>query len=486
MDKPVNAGSKLAPQRSPAADPPSDPAESIGGDLPPGFSRARGLFAVERPAVPVVLDRKSGRYERHADVIGDDWPRAVQMRLESRSSADRFLCAECFRPVYLVCWEKTHRLHFRHKGGDGDCSAVTSGQLSQEAIDARRYNGQKESWLHQEMKTWLQRSMHADGRFTGVHAERRWCDTVTGEWRRPDVQAVYRGLRVVFEVQLSSTYINVIAQRREFYLREGGLLFWIFADFAAGVRRLTQDDVFYNNNRNAFVVSPRSVAASEAQKRFLLECVWAEPLPGGGVSPLQRALVPFDELALDVETQRAYHFDFDGRRAELERDLVRRQRELAERRRERLESLRSRFEAFYGAWHDNGSFDSGAWRALRKDFASEGVSLPAEPSYLPAALLNSLYSAKHGRVVHWKYNNFIEVAHYVADRRKHLLHFRKALLAYDRAALLQQQDRSGSWREKVKAYKARIAAGDPTYAPDERHDALIALLFPEVAAVELP
>lgn len=75
------------------------------------------------------------------------------------------------------------------------------------------------------------------------------------EWRKPDVRALFRGTPVVFEVQLSTTYINVITARREFYLRESGLLVWVFAKFDLGARRLTQDDVYFNNNRNAFVAS---------------------------------------------------------------------------------------------------------------------------------------------------------------------------------------------------------------------------------------
>jgi len=37
----------------------------------------------------------------------------------------------------------------------------------------------------------------------------------------------------------------------------------------------------------------------------------------------------------------------------------------------------------------------------------------------------------------------------------------------------------------VADYKARIRAGDPAYAPDTEHDAIIDLLFPEVLAVQV-
>ena len=62
--------------------------------------------------------------------------------------------------------------------------------------------------------------------FSDVVVEGRWTGAFSGEWRRPDVRAVFEGIPVAFEIQLSTTYINVIAQRREFYRREGGLLFW--------------------------------------------------------------------------------------------------------------------------------------------------------------------------------------------------------------------------------------------------------------------
>lgn len=102
------------------------------------------------------------------------------------------------------------------------------------------------------------------------------------------------GIPIAFEVQLSTTYLNVTAQRREFYRQEGGLLFWVFSQFSMDARRLTQDDVFYNNNRNAFVLTSETRDRSVRQKRFMLECVWAEPTADGGVEALQRETVPFD------------------------------------------------------------------------------------------------------------------------------------------------------------------------------------------------
>ena len=66
-----------------------------------------------------------------------------------------------------------------------------------------------------------------------------------------------------------------------------------------------------------------------------------------------------------------------------------------------------------------------------------------------------------------------------------LRYFRMALKAYDRAELIRREDHSGKWKTKVTEYKARMRAGDPAYAPDNEHDALVDLLFPEVMAQTL-
>lgn len=91
------------------------------------------------------------------------------------------------------------------------------------------------------MKEWIREGLARDSEFSDVVVEGNWTGALTGERRRPDVRAMYRGLPIVFEVQLSSTYLNVIAERRVFYLQEGALLVWVFAEFDDQMRKLTQD-----------------------------------------------------------------------------------------------------------------------------------------------------------------------------------------------------------------------------------------------------
>lgn len=438
----------------------------------------RGLLAVDNPEVDELLDVATSQYVSHRAVIGDDDERASQLRLQLQTDKvrenPRYLCAQCMTPVYLVCLSETRKYFFRHSLEDGRCSAITRGQLSQQEINARKYNGLKEGWQHQEMKRWVAECLRADLRFSDVVVEGRWTGQFSGAWRKPDVRATFDGVKVAFEIQLSTTYINVIAERREFYLNEGGLLFWVFAQFPEGPRRLTQDDVYYNNNRNVFIVDKSTREESLRDKQFKLECVWAEALPGGEVSGLQRAVVPFDKLTLEQDKQRAYFYDFDGRRAV-------HALEAQEREKVRRTALSNDFESWYVDYVTTKVFDDTAWASLRQRFNTEGVVLPEYPGMLPRGLLNVLYSTKHGRVIGWQYTSFIQVAHYVEPgHRDYLQVFRRAIAVYGRAAQLQSEDVSGKWAAKVVEYKPKLRAGDPAYAPDTKHEMLVRLLFPEL------
>ncbi len=77
-----------------------------GGHRQVPLSRALGHFAVEDPEVVELLDLSTGRFERHADVIGDDYEKALQLRMQLqtdlRREQPRFVCAMCMTPVYLV------------------------------------------------------------------------------------------------------------------------------------------------------------------------------------------------------------------------------------------------------------------------------------------------------------------------------------------------------------------------------------------------
>jgi len=431
-------------------------------------------LAVEDPAIPEVLDRQTGIHLPVGKIIGVDYARAIQLRMvvkdKQMQGTPLYACSLCGVPVSLLMHPVSRLFYFKHVLEDGRCPQISSGELSRDEIDARRYNGAKESERHIQMKAFVAASLAADSRFSNIRVEKRWTNALSGEWRQPDVRATYNGIEIVFEIQLSTTYLDVIVERRRFYQKEGGLLFWIFAEFNDDCRRLLQDDVFYNNNQNAFIVSSESTAVSVRANEFRLNCAWTEPESSSGISPLRRTMVSFHELTLDIVKQQAFYFDYEAAKNTLIHANLK-----------AMSKLRDRFETAWISTVDEPDRIGTQWRDFRREFGAIGVSLPTYQNQLHLILINALYSAKYGRVIGWRYSKFIEVAHRIATGHKPYLRiFRIALGVYKRGEQLISEDKSGRWDIRVKAYKAAMKREDPEYAPDETHYDLLRFLFPEL------
>lgn len=205
-------------------------------------------YSVIDPQIEEVLDLDTGEYLRADMLIGSDYGSVMRLRMALRTDIagekPRYGCELCSVPVYLVRMAQAERFFFRHLLEDGRCVAHTRGQLSEKEILARKYDGAKESRLHLQMKEWIARSLAADPSFSDIQTESTWTSIGTGRRRRPDVRARHGDLPVAFEVQLSTTFIRVIAERRQFYLSEGGLLFWVFGRFGEQIAGLPKTTCF--------------------------------------------------------------------------------------------------------------------------------------------------------------------------------------------------------------------------------------------------
>mgnify|MGYP000984621746 CR=1 FL=1 len=408
--------------------------------------------------------------------IGTDYGKAMALRMSLRQSISEgsplHTCPICGVPVYLVSLKEKRRFFFRHDLEDGRCPARTRGELSEKEINARKYNGAKESWAHIRMKEIIAESLRCDPRFSEVKVESTLKSQDRAAWRKPDVQAFYDGIPVAFEIQLSTTFLRVIAERRAFYLREGGLLVWIFKSFEEDRARLTQEDIFYNNNRNLFLASEETLRASREAGSLILDCRWAEPFLNLGKVETRwnDRLTAFNELAIEREKQRVFLYNYD-REAEALQDAS------------GDHALRMAFEEFWLSHEPYEAYDKDTWAWLRARFRERGLILPVEPDNGggPRLLLNAIYSAKVGRPVGWRFRKLIEVAHRIAGGHKDLLRaFRNALQVYGRGEQLLSEDKEGKWRKKVKGYLALLASNNEKYEPEMRFDALVDFLFPEL------
>ncbi|KWT98121.1 MULTISPECIES: DUF6035 family protein [unclassified Variovorax] len=459
-------------------------------------------FAVRKPKIAEVLDMVSGRVLSANQAIGADYDAAVVLRstLKERQFEGRplYACPPCGVGVQLNCMDKQKQFYFRHVHELGGCPIDTGAHLTRDEIDAIRYNGAKESELHHQMKQWIAQCTEVDPAFTNTEVESSWKGKLTGEMRRPDVRAEHKGMRVAFEVQLSSTYLDVIVGRRLFYRKEGALLVWVFANFDEGIRKMTQDDIYFNNNQNALVVTAETVEASKKHGKFMLDCVWRYPLSAtdsSAVSDLQRKLVSFDELTLDLASQTAFYFDFEGAREKLR---------AAERAAgpnpyfapveqpwwydtDEAEALRERFRDTWLRAIGDGKVPGEEWEELGFRFEEADLKLPAYPHLLPETVLKVLYSFQAGRPVGYKFSSLIQVLHETlprSDRTRvmpYLEYVGKALRVYGLVPQLRKARNYAAWETKAAEHRAREAERIVDPKPELATVRLIEFLFPRLA-----
>lgn len=439
--------------------------------------------AVVNPLIQYVVDTRNGASYSLTRFVERELRRVDIARgwlLDRLHTKPWLLCPHCETAVYLVSSVKSEWF-FRHRVEDGSCPHVTRGALSQDAIDAIRYDGQKEGPRHRRMKQLIYRSLKADSRFSEPLIEKRWRGTrVPGKYRQPDVQSTldhsaHGALRIAFEAQLSTTYINVIRERRDFYRRDGGLLFWIFTSFDPELRRQYQDDVFFPNNSNLFAIDEETTALSEEHAKLHLRCHYCVPeVVEGTIQDQWRSeVVSVDRLTINRPRQQMFFFDYSAARAALETLRIQ----------QADEELRRDFEEF---WEDTDeteyNFKQRIYAGLVWRLKQRGIALQEIYSFHSniGVMARLLYTAKRARMVGLGFKKLVEVGHY-ADNfdigRRFLLPFGWLCKRHG----TQLQDASGLWLRRRKRIRASIKRGDPAYSLDADLVPVMCFLFPEIA-----
>lgn len=246
----------------------------------------------------------------------------------------------------------------------------------------------------------------------------------------------------------------------------------MFKSFDMGHAKLTQDDIFYNNNRNAFAASNATLDASRHAGRFVLDCIWSEPFVDQRqlLWSQHRRLAMFSEFTIEQDNQRVYLFDADCAKNKCLADTG-----------DGL--LRKDFGTYW--LREPATYDELAWQSLWSRFIARGIDFPRYPSEHDGfrAFMDTLFTAREGRPVGWGHANLVKVAHHVFDQYKgQLWAFKLMLAAHDRGDQIRAEDISRNWRErKVKAYLRGWKTKDAMFEPDRRFDRLIEFLFPEIA-----
>lgn len=241
----------------------------------------------------------------------------------------RFLCTFCKQQVKITGrkFARGHVSFFAHLHDSADCPIKTSINMSKEEIEARKYGLCQESARHMHLKGLISDSLKdsqskAQG-IDNVEVEKRINASIPYlNWRKPDVCCTYKETNVVFELQLSTTFLSTIVDRDIFYRLHHYYIIWVF-NFDKNVKyvdlsNLMMKDIYYTNKRNIFVFDKQAQDESKKRGELVLKCNWLTPendwkypvennqdegLKVGGV------LVPLKDLTFDEISGKVYYYD---------------------------------------------------------------------------------------------------------------------------------------------------------------------------------
>lgn len=196
----------------------------------------------------------------------------------------RFVCKYCGQMV-KISGRKTQRgvaRFFSHLRDSDECDYKTTTGMSRREIERAKYAKCNEGERHKFLKTEIARFLKTTKGVSEVQIE----STFKGNhpilrWRRPDVYAKYRGQDIVFELQLSTTFVSVIAERDLFYRMNNTHIIWIFnfdeqAEHVDLTNMMTKD-IYYNNHFNIFIFDKDAQKQSEERGELILKCNWIKP-----------------------------------------------------------------------------------------------------------------------------------------------------------------------------------------------------------------
>lgn len=251
---------------------------------------------------------------------------AMAARIARKRGIDavRFQCAICKHPLFL----SRHRgavtnRWFVHDGKSEQCPWYEGSRVSPDQTKALIYRGQQEGAQHQEYKRFLVHWLTQDPLVSAIALEQTtFSETLKGEWRRPDVKCNYRGKPLVFEIQLSYTFLSDVIARDQFYKREGIFIIWVFARFDLN-RAVVTDEAFFNR-RNLFVLDAEAI--NQTNESGVLTFSGYRQSPRLIDERLNETwmsdFVRLSDVLFPLETFRPYFFDYEAACEALEAERI--------------------------------------------------------------------------------------------------------------------------------------------------------------------
>ncbi len=222
--------------------------------------------------------------------------------------------------------------YFKHLKDSSDCPIKTDTKLSREDILRGKFNGQQEGILHIETKNLIFNFLNLNKDSKGEvsfakpemvnKSERNYL-----EWKKPDITSIFKEKKLVFEIQLATTFLDVIYERQHFYKENKTFIIWVFKNFEieADKQRFTQKDIFYSNNRNAFILNEEAINLSKINNDLFLLCQYQKPIATDEKIEYEweSKYINLSDLIFDKTSFKVYYFDVDEAENKIKSDIER-------------------------------------------------------------------------------------------------------------------------------------------------------------------
>lgn len=197
----------------------------------------------------------------------------------------KYLCGACGNPVVLRGGrsEEGVTMYFRHKGdAPDDCPFEEGRSLSEQQMRALKYKGKQESLLHEKLKCFISSALEGEGFEVEVEKTQRINQSQS---RRPDVLAhnLLTQQNIVFEIQMSTTFLNVVVGRMSDYSSIDYSVIWVFNEFEPEV--YTTKDTYQFQNNNVFILDDEMMDLSLKNNKLTFRVYYLEYEDVGTPSP---------------------------------------------------------------------------------------------------------------------------------------------------------------------------------------------------------
>ena len=233
---------------------------------------------------------------RKFDVFSEDEKllKKTELRLKLEDARKGFTkqaiygCWYCHALVVLRAINKRNKRkqHFKAEHSK-ECKIKSLNSLSHEQILRVKFNGQQEGYEHIRLKNiiayLLQLNKENKHEVKEIIVDKRRhlsTDEQSKEWRKPDIFTTLHingsPLNLAIELQLATTFIEVVKERQHFYKRDKSYVIWVFKDFSTNIDELKMMfiDVFVANSKNAFIINQETIIESEKRGDLVLSCYY--------------------------------------------------------------------------------------------------------------------------------------------------------------------------------------------------------------------